>query len=423
MGRARGFSKSKKHCLTMSNNPPIKLSASSKIFATGAILFFFAAQAVIFFKVPWSMPTPIYYEDALRLLEGRQITENFVPIGYTALVFSALKIGGVQALFFAQSGIALMSLAAAFFLLRLYRVTVSWSLITAGCLALHPYLIINTKKVVDSNLSALLLIFFVIVIIKIYRTQRLYLVSLIAGILFAGMILVRPNYFLFAPLIFWSFLRLKTAFKAKCTALAVLTAGFLSTCFLISVPLTGKLLIVPENGAYNLLAGANHHTKQILREDYNPERSLWILMEEEKIKKGNSEIYRDRALQYIQQNPWDYFKLCALKVINFFRPDYRSLRGIQDDRLIAGLGVMQTILALPIFFWLLVKWISLKKFGFWDETGLVPVLILYLLPFVLLISDPRFRLPFDFLLIIHLGFYADRYFLSGARATRGEVKT
>lgn len=361
----------------------------------------------VFLKVPFGKPTPVYYDDAQALVNGLKHSDYFVPFGYTAFLFYLMKLAGNGGIILGQAFLYITTILLSYFSLRILEVTRKFSLVGAIVVAIHPYLIFNIKRIIDNNLSVPLLLGFILCIILILKYGCNYISLFFLGTLAGSMLLVRPN-FLTVLLLSLVTLVNKRNRKLHLWVFAILIATM--TIITVTVPLTGKIFILPNNGAYNLFVGANEFTADALINNLDVEPSLDRALKANGIDvasvdvKGPSmvPIYRELGLNYIKNHPVQYFNLCVLRVYTMFRPDYRLVSSSSTGLNLIVMIIIQTIVALPFLLWLITRLYCYSYVGILQGIMSIPVMVLYVFPLALLSANPRLRLTLDIVLILDI---------------------
>jgi hypothetical protein len=189
----------------------------------------------------------------------------------------------------------------------------------------------------------------------------------------------------------------------------VLTALVATLAFAALGLLSHGSAFVPRNGPYNLFAGNNPYAGTALLEKLNAEPSIPKAFAAEYPAplpdQRSPDFFYGRALQpfythasadFAVHHPGEEAKLIAVKALTLFRPDTKvhSLRSLE--------GLVKLILAFPAP--LLVGLMVATRLHGFDAADrlLLVVYAAYVLPFLITNSDPRFRIPLDALLLLHL---------------------
>lgn len=230
------------------------------------------------------------------------------------------------------------------------------------------------------------------------------------GLALGLLIGIRPNAFLFVviPIFFLIVLRRSSITFRNQIIGSVLFLIAVSVAF-TSVSYLGKktFFYFPKNGGYNFFAGANEYSTTAFLTHSNAEFSLDSALKARGISSRYGiadSTYLKYGLNYILSHPMEYLKLTGLKFLVLFGPDYRQTQ--LKVNIITVKSFIQvaakTFIALPFFFWLIILVLTRKKYGFSEsDKFIIFIIILYIIPFIITNSDPRFRLPIDVIFILH----------------------
>ncbi len=355
--------------------------------------------------VPFSTPMGGFSLDARQFAATGQISTVFTPCGYPALLGLGLRAWGNSGAVAIQLALYISILAAVYFILRLLDVKRATAVLAAGLVGFHPELIINIKKIWDTNITIALLMVLCGYLLSIIRRGLTPSRAAMTGILWGLSINVRPNFpALILPIMFAFWCapaygnRLRTlltcsALTLVCAVLAVVT---------VSTLVHGSFYI-PQNGPYNFYAGDNAFSERALLTSLNAEPSIYPSL----LADGFSSdvniysadlrpYYVQHALMYMRQNPLSAVKLVVLKLGTMLRPDTK----IHPVTSLGG--VVKVVLALAVPFWVSTL-VALRGHAWELEDWLfVTFVIAYMIPFLITNSDPRFRIPLDILVLTHV---------------------
>jgi hypothetical protein len=364
-----------------------------------------AAAWLAVLVVPYAEPLFFHLDAARELLATGRITDHHAP-GYALLLAAALHAGGLAGV------LTLHALVLAAATGMAWRVVRAAGLPPLACLggaltvALNPILVANVTKISDTDLSVLLLLAVVAGLMRVRDTGLRWGHAVPAATLGAVVLLVRPNLALLAPVALWLGLRGRDA-GGRTTAASVWVASVvLSAGIALSVnaAVTGAWrLSDPYYLAYTFHNGTNPRAAEHILRDTIGEYSTYRALEDEGIeyarlsKEELTPIYWRLGVEFVTQHPWRYAGLLGAKALNFFRP---YLRPGRDGPAAIVATVVEVVLALPVVVWGVLRW---RARGAVPGTGLLlaaVVLPLYVLPFVLINSEPRYRWPIDTLLVL-----------------------
>jgi len=362
-----------------------------------------AALAAILF-CPRSAPSPAYLTDARELAAGRAITSDFEKVGYPVLLWAGLSVSGMNGIYAAQALLYLGTVVLGATLLRRAGLRGPRFFWAGAIIVLHPYLLLNITRIVDTNLSACIFLGLVLVLFAGSGKNPGCAWATAAGLLGGYSWLTRPNYVLILGLFPLLVLRNRNLSLRKRTGLlAVLGGSGLLLVAGMTAGACGRVRLMTTDGGYTLFTGANPWTGQQLIRNYNTEgwtprnlRRLGI----NPARADLDDVYLDLSLDYIRKNPASYLWFGVLKTVNLFRPDYRRVDVAAPGPRRTVLFLLQTILALPFPVWAAIRIRRGRAIAWRSPLRPGIIIFLYLAPFFFLSTDPRYRLPLDLLLVI-----------------------
>jgi len=393
---------------------------------------------IVSLATPFTIPMGGYWLDAQQLAYHGKILQHFTPAGYPELLAGAIAVlpshpiaavCGIQTLLQCVCTVVLWAV------LRTFDLPPRIALLGGLLLGLHPELILSVPKVWDVQWSTTLFVSVVLTAVALTRAGRSKGVRFtLAGALglFLGVgTFDRPNLLVLLPLAFgvlWLGEKgqsgpLRFAKASVATAIVVLIAAFTYTG---AAELAYGHLVTPHNGPYNLYAGQNSYSAGALLTDLNGEPSIapaiasagydvpymtwhydWL-----------APIYLKRSSRFMKEHPVEELELIGIKFFTLFRPDTKV------HRLFSAEGLMKGLLALPMPIWLvLLLWTHHLGSGRLLERDWVVLCaaILYIVPFLLTNSDPRFRTPLDLVLASHSIDLAYRLWAGGSGVVQGSL--
>jgi hypothetical protein len=367
-------------------------------------------------RIPFQAPTAEYMFPALEFAARHRIASDFLPVGMSGLLgIGAMLPSQKTGLTLVLIAISLAMIAAAWAYLRASGVGVRATLVLTALLSVYPDFLLSYNKLMDVNLTAFFLFAVMAAVLWVLRfaplkAGRLGAADVVLALLLGAAVTVRTNLVLLLPVawfLLWKFRVPRALVRSAAYALGVVAvyAG-------VTTALHGRPFL-PHNGPYNLYAGANEWTSANLD---NEEDSLlpalashgiyarklsWALAPDQP---GVTDL-RDRALepvysklawQFVKQHPGTMLKLAARKVATILRPDFR----VHRMHSLGGLLKIASACAFP--FWLAgMVWLRHPEPAASWLIGLV--VALYLLPFSLTVSPPRFGIPLDFVCWMDFG--------------------
>jgi hypothetical protein len=339
-----------------------------------------------------------YVDPALEMVRTGHIFYNFLPVGYPALLALGYKTFGSDTGFTAVNILlSLIMLASAWLYLRLTGVSVKLTLLVVSALSLYPDFSLSYNKTQDTNLTAAAIFLFLSAMVLMSRARdRFAYPDVLLGASLGIAALIRPNLLLLAVaswvVLYRSVLRgfkIRNLFPRILAQTAIAAVVYCSITILIH----GSMFF-PRNGPYNLFAGYNAYTSQHL---WNEEDSIPFALADQQVQYSDNRdpkldpIYRSSAIAFIRTHPAQAIKLDLLKFAQLLLPDLH----VHPARSLGGVAKILCSLAIPL-------WIVFSLAGgaprAYDTRFLVAaVLVACILPFSLIISTQRFRIPLDFL--------------------------
>jgi hypothetical protein len=371
--------------------------------------------------VPFSMPTPIYWQSALELIGGRPITDHH-NVGYTLFIVLPLWAAGVRGVIVAQWLLYVVVVGLCWRLLARSNVAARFSLLGVLAISLHPYVWAGIKRIVDSNLAVFLLLTLIAVVSRPMRGRPF--AWLWQGVLFGASLLVRPNFMFLAPL-FFLVPRFKARWPTK-SALAYAACVCMVGVFVaggVNRAILGRFQLVdPYYSAYGLHNGNNPYSKKHFLHYLTGEYSTAEALEADHIdlapldKAERTRILLELSSSFILSHPLEYAELVFIRTGVFFAPDFRRTT-THGSLFTPFFYVAQVVMALPVLAWLFLQFRTRRTDVFKGLAAPV-VAAFYVLPFSLLYADPRYRLPLDILLILDCTVLAAGVRMSGTALQR-----
>lgn len=362
---------------------------------------------VIGLRVHVTYPMPGYQTDTVEWAANGHIADTFTPLAYPLFAGPAYRLAGDRGIVILQILLQVALALVCYLLLRELRLPPTWSAYGSLPIALFPDLILSVTKLWDLTLGTFLFLFFVLACLRIAHSVTSPSVKLtaIAGLIFAAAIFCRPNLILLFPIV----LILLLLGRAKLSPAR--SAGHIAVFCFIAVAGFSVLGIAshgsayfPRNGPYNLYAGHNPETRAALINHLNAEYSLipdfYSSHPGEQVPNFYSpEIgatYTRRSIDFAIHHPVEEIKLLFLKLFIFFHPDTKL------HALLSPFGLVKSFLALPVFLFLAAFLLPGRPRLNFDDKLLFAFEFVYIIPFLITNSDPRFRTPLDALLLLHL---------------------
>ena len=351
---------------------------------------------------------PNYANDTKIWATSGHIDDTFTPLAYPLFLGPAYRLAGGRGIIALQVALQVAIAALCFFILRRLGLSSRWSAIGSLPVALHPELLTSVSKIWDVPLSTFLLLLLIYLCLRLHQQPpaRLTWITVAIGLALAAGLFCRPNYVLLLPIVFFSFysrrhsLSLRSVVGHFTATLAIACATFA----LLGVASHGKPFI-PQNGPYNLYAGNNPHTLDALLTYLNAEPSLTESYLE--LNPGAPDdadlhslslksLYTSQAIHFALRHPGTEVELVAVKLFTLFRPDTKV------HRLASLPGVIKGVLALPVILLVAVLLLPGRPALQFDDWFLLSLEAAYVIPLLITNSDPRFRIPLDAVLLLHV---------------------
>lgn len=365
------------------------------------------AGGLVALRTGVTYPMPGYMLDTVEWARTGHIADTFTPLAYPLFAGVAYRFGGLQAAVMLQLLLQMAIAAISYWILRELRLSKRWSAIGSLPVALFPETLFSIPKVWDVGLSTFLLLLFVLVLLEIdHRSEKWYLLrSAVLGVVFAALVFCRPNLVLLLPVACLVLLapvhRKKMSSRIVAFALFLIMTG--AGFALLGIASHGSVFW-PQNGPYNLYAGQNPQAMSVLLDRLNAEGSLDAdfvathpgVHPPDFHLPGARVGFTHRSVEFAREHPGTEVELVGVKLFTLFRPDTKvhPLRSLW--------GVLKGLLALPVFLFLgALLWLGRPPLDR-DDWLLLVAEALYIVPFLMTNSDPRFRFPLDALLLLHL---------------------
>ncbi|WP_158787747.1 hypothetical protein [Granulicella sp. L46] len=340
-----------------------------------------------------------YADPAMEMVRTGHIFYNFLPVGYPALLALGYKAFGSETGFTAVNILlALLMLASAWLYLRLTGLSVKLTLLVVFALSLYPDFSLSYNKTQDTNITAAAIFLFMSAMVLMSRPKdRFAYPDVLLGASLGFAALIRPNLMLLA-IVSWVVLYRSVLRSLFPRILAQTATAALVYCS-ITILIHGSMFF-PRNGAYNLFSGYNPYTSQHL---WNEEDSIPFELAAQHVQYTDNRdpkldpIYRNSAIAFIRSHPGQAVKLDLLKFANLLLPDLHA----HPARSLAGLAKILSSLAIPL--WLVFSLVGGAPRAYDTRFLVAAVILSVILPFCLIISTQRFRIPLDFICWTDLG--------------------
>jgi hypothetical protein len=348
-------------------------------------------------------------QDAPQYVSTGRITDTTYPLEFawfTGLSIKLLGSHGPEALLGLLYLLVVLSLWA---LARKCGAGARYSLFAALAAALYPQLVISVTKVWDVELSVLLMVLLALAIVSLMRDGLRFWLVLASGALLGLCLAQRPNMVLLTLLPVWVCLTALATWPRR--ILVLVSASALAALTLVAVnTLAHGSFFLSQNGPYNLVQGHNEYSVRVMLDDLTCEPSVAMIMQADGMNPAGFDeadpalqrYFRHRAFAFMRAHPLEEVEITLVKLWTVFRPNTRLHHGIS---LMTALLVLMSLI-FPA--WLVMLLRRMARFGL-DRLDriFIAMVVLYVLPFLITSSDPRYQMPIEICLLAHIAYMAD----------------
>ncbi len=391
----RVFSALLGRCLTYSRQVApcaFPMTRRTPYVAVGLCLVFAAVAALLF--IPFSHAEGDFWDNMRECLRFGYVPSAFLPDFYpylSALVYKPFGPSGVVAM---QAGMYLGVAACVFLTLRRVTGEDAGSALGAGAILLDPDLLSSIPKLWDTEMTVLLLL--ALIALSLALRERDWVAPVSVGLVWGLSLSVRPNFAVLAlPIGYGLFLAYGRRAVLRGALVGALAFGTLAAA---NTAAHGSFYL-PQNGPYNLFAGANGHSEEALLALYNGEPSIPEAMHEDGYpglkfyELRYKPVFTRLAFGFMAAHPLQWLWLDVVKLGTLLRPDTKAHPLFSAP----GLVKLLTSLSMPLWLGLLLASRPLRQV----DKLFVLFAAAYVLPFVLTNADPRFRPALDVLVLTH----------------------
>ena len=349
-----------------------------------------------------------YLKPAYDLADVHRIQSEFAAIGYSAMLGAGMMINRRTGMTIANAAIYAAMVASLWAFLRTRKLPPAAAAVSGMIVLLLPSLWASIFKVLDSNVTALFLLLFLACTLAIVDRPR-WGVDVFLGLALGIAIATRTNLALLLPVswMVWKKYGVPQIFPRIGLQLCLTLFSYA----VLTVAVHGRVFL-PYNGAYNLFAGANEYT---LRDMAHFEDSLAPAMHDrgyDAVMNWNTNpdqpgvtdyrdhkfapIYRREALKYIAHHPLQDVQRSVRRLGIFLEPDLE----VHPAATPGGLLKLIAFAVLPLWF-LACLFLRTNRDPAGDWMVAMTVFV-YMVPFILLIATPRFRVPLEIVCLADL---------------------
>ena len=369
-------------------------------------------------RMPFGLPMPGYWIDALEMASTGVIRQHFTPSGYPLTVALGMLLTPGHPAYGLVAEQAVLHLVLALVLWAVMRrlgATPRAALVGMVLLEMDPELVSSVMKVWDVAFSTLLLLWIASGALRVLQQGAGWMNCASLGAAWAYGCFDRPNYVSLLPALglalWWAQDtepvrapgRKRWIRMAAAAGLLLAVAGLLyPACSMMAY----RSVRTPGNGPYNLFAGNNPYSEAALLQHLNAEPSIVPALATDRVDMTGltpdsaalDSYYRAQSRAFALHRPGKELVLAGVKLFTLLRPDTKV------HRLFSAPGFAKGLLALFVPCWLgAVLWFGVRRPARWwhSDTLVVMLAVLYVLPFLLTNADPRFRTPLDLLVAAH----------------------
>lgn len=390
-----------------------------------------AVAVGVIVAVPFSTPMPssmVAAQEYAATGHIQHISAALTGAGYSWVLGVGLRLGGIRGAEIVQA-LTFVGLVLLFWLCqREMRIRDDWSLFACLVVSLDPDLAVTVTRAWDVNLSAFAFLLLFWAMLRVLDRRSLVRV-LALGLSFGWALVVRPNFASLLPAVMFVFLVSAPhsdspsghhGWKRRFAGAALASVLAAVTVIGLHILIHGSFFMA-QNGPYNLYQGHNPTTETSLLNALDGESTVDQAITNagidlHHVSKYDPSLHRFYILQsvdYARAHPGKEVELAALKLFTVLRPNNKP--GLHTS--LSPQGLLRDLLALPIPLWIATlirfrrhKWDAVDRTVLWT-------VFWFLLPFILIIADPRYRTPLDLLVSLH----SLRLWAEHSRKPAGEI--
>jgi hypothetical protein len=387
------------------------------------IIFLIPIFVSFFFKFNESI-SPVYLLHAKEFAISGSIKSNFFPIGYTAILLPGYLLAGITGILITQAifYIVAIFIIVSFLVKDLKYPLENFYILLLSTIVFHPYILKNIISINDNAVSILFIAVYSVWIFKdrasILSTKNAIAIGLTTGL----WITIRPNIVLITLLpIYLIYNELNNSmaktlsgkfyyiFKSKKNYLIYILIFFLSIFIAfatVNLLLKNKIIYWPEYGFYTLFVGNNPYSIDFYLKYLDGEQSIPLAFKHYNQTEAlllndfynfNPNKYLMLVLKFFIENPVQAIATFFIKFYVFFGPNLVLATTLLKK-------IIQVLLISPFFIWVyFIYRVSINNNSF--KKILIPIIFvtLYIIPFLITNSTPRYRMPIlDVFFILHV---------------------
>ena len=361
--------------------------------------------------------------NVLSFLRTGHVVSTFTPDTYPAMVGLGYRVAGVKGILLIQVLLYVLLGWSVLWLMRFFVRNARMAYVGALCVMLDPDLLSGVPKLWDTELTCLVMAAFTA--LCLYASEGRSEPGLHdgrpgwlrSGWMLAGIAVVwgfgasaRPNLLLLAfPCAYMLWAGYGRGWVVRFAGIAAGAA----VVFAVTLTLAHGSLYFPQNGPYNLFAGANPYTEATLLREYNAEPSIDPALAALGMSNRDhhdlalSATYRAEGMQFIRKHTGRWVWLSVIKLFTLLRPDTKA------HRLASAAGLVRLLTSMCVVVWLGALVVG-KRLSRADKI-VIAIVCAYIVPFMVTNADPRFRVPLDVVMLAHAVALLLGRFVAGAR--------
>jgi hypothetical protein len=356
--------------------------------------------------IPLGEPEPIYTQYAHEYAQSGRIADTTYPLEYAWMLGLSIKALGIRGPEIFQGALYLMTVISVWALAKKCGASAGYALIAGLAAAAYPQLPESVTKIWDVELAVFLMVLFMLCTVCLMRDGPRPLLIIATGIALGFCLAQRPNMLLLIPMPVYFLFSSGATWRRKVAALVV--ASGLSVLIVVTVnTLAHGSFFLSQNGPYNLVQGHNEYSIPVMLRDLSSEPTVPLIMQADGLDPATMNAadpeqrryFTRRTIAYLRSHPLEEVKITAVKMWTIFRPNTRKHRTL--DAQMAVIVCMSLIFPAWLIFlfrqwrgpgWTRVDWTFIAAFG------------LYVLPFLITASDPRYQIPIEICMLSHIAY-------------------
>ena len=238
--------------------------------------------------------------------------------------------------------------------------------------------------------------------------------SIFAGLLFGFLILTIPSFvFALGVILIWLWFTQKKS-RAKVVSLTLLAAALICSIWITRNYIVFRSFVfISANGGLNLILGNSEYTKP--NSGYDVDISAYYRNTLKMNDIERDDYYKKKAIEYVLNHKAQSIKLYALKALNYFNFTSGTDTSILKNQ---SANILMLVTYGPILTLFILRLASFRRRPLTPFEWILVILYLSNALFsAIFFTRIRFRLPYDFLIILVVALYLDSFLLSRRKRT------